>query len=53
MSKFEDLIGFIKQFMNWAASHQATRKGLPGVTQNGRFFLENKGGARKLLAINK
>ena len=25
-SKFEDLIGFIKQFINWAASHLATRR---------------------------
>lgn len=37
LSKFEDVIGFIKQFMNWAASHLAGREILRGVVKNGRF----------------
>ena len=30
--KFKDLIGFIKQFMNWAVSHVPCRNGLGGTT---------------------
>jgi len=44
-SKFEDLIGFIKQFMNSAASRLASRKELLGVVQNGRVLEE--GGCNK------
>ena len=37
-SEFEDLIGFIKQFMNQAVSHLATRKALHCCVQNERFL---------------
>lgn len=37
LSKFEDLIGLIKQFMNQAVSLLVTRRVLP-VVQNGNFF---------------
>lgn len=37
-SEFEDLIGFIKQFMIWAVSHLATRMVLQGVEYNGRLL---------------
>lgn len=45
LSKFEDLIGLIKQFMNQAVSLLVTRRVLP-VVQNGNFFYRRKGGAR-------
>ena len=38
LSKSEDLMGFSKQFMNWAAFHLASG-GMPqGVVQNGRYL---------------
>ena len=43
-SKFEDLIGFIQQFMSRAASHLERRKALWEVVQNGRFYRRREGG---------
>ena len=43
-SKFEDLMGFIKPFMNQAASHVARREMSQGVVPNGRFLEEGGGG---------
>lgn len=37
-SEFENLIGFLKQVMNPAASPLASRELLQGVAQNGRFL---------------
>lgn len=37
-SKFEDLVGFIRWFMNPAASRLATRWMLQKVVGNGRFL---------------
>lgn len=37
-SYFEDLIGFIKQFMSQAALHLAARKELQEVVQNGKLL---------------
>lgn len=45
---FKHGVGFRKQFRNQAAFHLMSR-GLPGVVQNGRVFLE-RGLVRKLLA---
>ena len=44
LSKLEDLTGFIKQFMNRAASHPARRRVLWGVVQIGRFLQEGECG---------
>ena len=38
LSKSEDLIGFIQQFMNQAVSHLADRKKLQRPIQNGRLL---------------
>lgn len=38
MRSFEELIGFINQFMNQAASHLVTKRELPGVVQNRGFL---------------
>lgn len=38
LSKFQDLIGFTKGFMNQEASHLATRRELLGIVQNRRFI---------------
>lgn len=38
LSKLEDLIGFIQQFMNRAASRPAYRKELQGALQSGRLL---------------
>lgn len=43
-----DVIGFIKQFMDWAACCLATRRALRGVVQNGRFYWQKEGGTKKL-----
>lgn len=43
-TKFEDLIGFIKRFMNWAASRIASREMLHEVRQDGRFFIARRVG---------
>lgn len=37
LNKFEDLIGFMKQFMNRAASHPASREMHPVVVRNGKL----------------
>lgn len=37
-SKFENLIGFLKQFLNWAVSQLGTRRVSWGVVQNGKFL---------------
>jgi len=37
LGKFEDLIGFTKQFMNQSVSHLVSRE-LQGVVQYGRFL---------------
>lgn len=37
LGKFKDLIGFINEFMNWVASHLASRGELQGTVQHGRF----------------
>ena len=37
-SKCEDLTGFIKGFMTWAASHLASRGELPRATERERFL---------------
>ena len=42
-SKFEDLIGFIKLFMNEAASHLANTGELQGTAQNGKVLKAEKG----------
>lgn len=47
-NKFEDRIGFIKQSINWAASHLATRRLIQGVVQSGSFN-KKKVEARELL----
>ena len=52
LSKFEDLIGFIKGFMNAAASHLATRRVLLGLHKMEGFY-RKKGGARELLTKEK
>ena len=39
LSKFEDLIGLIKQFTNRPASHIASREELQGVVQDKRVFI--------------
>ena len=36
-TKFEDLIGFIQQFINQTAFHVAIRKKLQRVVQNGKL----------------
>ena len=38
LNKFEDLMGFSKQFMNWAALHLASRKELQRATERERFL---------------
>ena len=48
LSRVGDLIGFIKQFMNQAASHPATGKVLPGVLTLEGFY-RKRGGARELV----
>lgn len=45
LSKFEDVIGFVKQVTNQAASHLATQRTLLGVIQNGRFLKEEPWGS--------
>lgn len=35
LSKFEDVIGFLKRFMSWTASHLATRRALMVVQMGG------------------
>ena len=52
LSKLEDLIGFIKEFMNQAVSCLASTEMLQGVVQNGRFLQEGSG-TRWLLANEK
>lgn len=52
MSTFEDLIGFIKQIINWAASHVAGRGKLQEVVQNGRFLIEGEWG-KKVISKSK
>lgn len=48
LSKFEDLIGFIKPFLNWAASHLASRETHTGYTAWKAFIGEgDKSSARK------
>lgn len=42
LSTLEDLIGFIKKFMNKAASLVARRRKLRGTIQNGRFIMQDK-----------
>lgn len=39
--KFEDMIGFIRQFMNEAASHLASKEMLQGVAQM-EGFIDNR-----------
>lgn len=36
VSKFEDLIGFLQQLLNWAASRLESRKELAEAVENGR-----------------
>lgn len=48
-SKFADLIGFIKPFINWAASHLATGRATERMYKMEGFY-RKKGEARKLLA---
>ena len=50
--KFEDLIGFIKQLMIWAAPHLASRGAHRGVVQNGRFF-QKEDGTKKVVSKRK
>ena len=38
LSEFEDLIGFIPQLMNGAASHLTNRKQLQGAIQKGKLL---------------
>ena len=45
MSAFEDLIGSIKRFMNWAASH-LVRETIQRVVQNERFLKEGGRGKK-------
>ena len=52
LSRVGDLIGFIKQFMNQAASHPATGKVLPGVLTLDGFY-RKRGGARELVTKEK
>lgn len=47
-SQFEDLIGFLKQFKNCAASHLATTRPLQGLPKMEGLF-RKKGGTRALL----
>lgn len=49
-SKFEDLIGFFKQFLNPAASHLGSREELHWVKQKKGFF-KNKEGIKKRKGI--
>lgn len=51
-NKFEDLLGFIKQFMNQAAFHLATRRVLREVVQN-KIFIERRVGKRAINKIKK
>lgn len=37
-SKLEDLIGFIQQFLTWAASHPADGRALQETVPEGRFL---------------
>lgn len=48
MSTFGDLVGFIKRFMNQAASHLATRGRSDGLHKMEDFY-RKKDGARELL----
>lgn len=50
-SKFKELIGFIQNFMNWAAPHLANRKALHWAAE-GERFLKVEWGKKKEL-INK
>lgn len=52
MSKCEHLIVFIKQFMNWAAFHSASRRVLQGLYKIVSFY-KRKGEARKSLTKEK
>lgn len=52
MSEFEDLIGFIKQFMNWAAFYPASRRVLQGLCQVEGFY-RRQGVTGKSLAKEK
>lgn len=42
-SESEDLTGFIKGLMNWAAFHLTTGRVLPGAVQNGGFLFAEGG----------
>lgn len=50
LSTFEDIIGFIKQFMNWGASHLAKKH---SELQKMEDFYRKEGGTRKSLAKNR
>lgn len=52
LSKFRDLLCFIKLFMNWAAPYLPIRKLLCGAAQNESFYKE-EGGTKKLLTREK
>lgn len=43
LSNFEDVIGFIELFMNWATSHLVSREELKVVVQNGRVLQIERG----------
>lgn len=45
-SKSEDLIGFIREFMNWVATHLANRK-LCSVAEKKMFLKEREGLKKK------
>ena len=49
----EDLIGFIKPFMNRAASIQQIERHSKKLDKNGKFFNRKKGVAGELLAKEK
>ena len=39
LSKYEDLIGFIEQFMNWAAFHLGNKRGAPRSCTTWKAFV--------------
>lgn len=49
LSKFEALIGFIKQFMNQAESYLATRRVLCRIVWNERFLQEEGWGKKTII----
>lgn len=52
VSKLQDLIGFVKQFMSWAASQLASRKTLEELYKMKGVY-RKEDGARKLAAKEK